>query len=98
MKEPQQSFDGPVEIVLGDEHFDAIALLTGYVEHEDIPTIGGLIPFDSTTSWSGLIVDLNQVVLRKMAIQKFEIRFSDGRVGEAIFREGIIEGIGPTPF
>jgi hypothetical protein len=98
MRQPQQSFDGPVEIVLSDERFDARALLTGYVDHDDILTIGGLIPFDSNTSWSGLIVDLSQAVLRKMAIQKFEIKFSDGRVGEAIFREGIVEGIGPTPF
>jgi hypothetical protein len=97
MKEARQTFDGQVRIVLGDESFGARGLFTGYIEHEDIPTFVP-IPFDGLQSWSGYLVDVDPAAMRRIAIQKFQIVFIDGRVAEAILQDGMVVGIGLTPF
>ena len=79
----------------------ARANLEGYIWREDIQTIGGSIPFESTTSWGGYVDDVSASDRLKLSVEVFALDFPDGTEAKAILADvqtGLLEGIGATPF
>ena len=102
-KERRQAYNGRVEVwVNTTKRFDALARLIGYVDVSMVPTLGAedLKPMDGVTSWDGYLDGLDPLDVVGLLPEPVELRFPDGRVGEAFLRnpDGRLQGSGVTPF
>ncbi len=101
--ERRHTYDGPVEVwVDGTKRMDASVRLAGYVDVTVAPRNGIDHPesVDGVTSWSGFLQGLNEIDAMTLLPEQLELRFPDGRVGEARLHgtSGHLEGSGETPF
>jgi hypothetical protein len=101
--EKRQTYSGPVEVwVNGTKRMDASVRLAGYVDVSVVPTLGidHPEPVDGVSSWSGFLEGLNEIDAMTLLPEQLELKFPDGRVGEARLHgtSGHLEGSGATPF
>ena len=102
-KERRQAYNGRVEVWVNTiKRFDALARLVGYVDVSMVPTLGpeDLKPMDGVTSWDGYLDGLDPLDVVGLLPEPVELRFPDGRVGQAFLRnpDGRLQGSGMTPF
>jgi hypothetical protein len=101
-KEWRQNYNGPVEIwVNGAKRMDANVRLSSYIDVEMINTLGEPEQrHESQTSWNGRLDGLSDHELMALNGQSFELRFPDGRMGEAMLLDasGRLQGFDVVPF
>jgi hypothetical protein len=99
-REKRQRYNGPVEIwVEGTKWFDAHGALGAYADFADIA--GSDQRFIGRLSWKGHLAELSRAELSSLAGVTSEVRFPDGRTGEAVMEDktdGRVQGLSEAPF
>lgn len=99
----ESSYEGPAEIwVDGVKRFDAAVRLTGYMEVEEIVTLGEVQYFEGPHSWDGYISSglTEEDLLTLQAVGTFELRLPYARKAGAVLPAAgaYLRGLGEAPF
>ena len=100
----EHHYKGPLEVwVEGAQRFEAETHLTRRESVEEIQTLGGMESVVVPTTWDGRFRGVAQEDLRRLqADGEFELRLTDGSVGQAVLPNGrdlaYLQGLGDPPF
>lgn len=99
-KQRRQSYNRPVEIWFGGVKLvDANVRLSGYFDGISATDVED-DPVEGLSSWEAMLDIPNSFDLRALVGEELEMRFRDGRVGQAVLIDtsGRLEGLGDIPF